>query len=82
LHAELEDFKTGWYGVAIYLREKEIDVLIEQLAELRQSKDQHFHISISDNCEAEGGIADIEFNVQEGEQDDMFFTGFAIPPTR
>jgi len=82
LHAELEDFKTGWYGVAIYLREEEIDLLIEQLAGLRRSKDQHSHISISGASEAEGSIADIEFNVQEGEQDDMFFTGFAIPPTR
>jgi hypothetical protein len=82
VHAELEDFKTGWYGVAIYLREEEIDVLIERLSELRESKDQHFHMSISGDREGEGGIADIEFSVQEGEQGDMFITGFAIPPTR
>jgi hypothetical protein len=82
VHAELEDFRTGWQGVAIYLGEEEIDVLIEQLAELRRSKDRHFHISISADCEAEGGIADMEFNVQEGEKDDMFITGFAIPPNQ
>jgi hypothetical protein len=82
VHTVLEDFKTGWYGVAIYLREEEIDVLIEHLAELKQSKGQHFHVSISGDCEGEGGIADIEFNVQEGERDDMHITGFAIPPNR
>lgn len=81
MHAELEDFKTGWYGVTIYLREGEIDLLIEQLAELRRSKDQHSHVSISGDSEAEGGIAYTEFKVQEGEQDDMFFTGFSIRPT-
>jgi hypothetical protein len=82
VHAELEDFKTGWYGVAIYLREEEIDVLIERLAELKESKDQHFHIAIAGDSEGKGGIADIEFNVQNSEQDDMHITGFAIPPTR
>ncbi|MDM8000562.1 MAG: hypothetical protein QUS33_11355 [Dehalococcoidia bacterium] len=80
VHAELEDFKTRWYGIAIYLRKEEIDLLIDRLAELRRAKDKHFHTS--GDSKPEGGIADMEFNLQEGEQDDMFFTGFAIPPTR
>ena len=80
MHVKLEDFKTGWYGINISIRECEIDIFIEQLRMLKANKDQHFHIA--SNFEGESGVGDIEFNIQEDNVDNMYITDFAIPPNR
>ncbi len=80
MYAELEDFKTGWYGIRISIREKEIDILIEQLKKLKREKNQHFHLSST--FEGESGVGDIEFSMQEDGQDNMYVTEFAKQPNR
>ncbi len=80
MNAKIEDFKTGWYGISISIRENEIDFFIDQLTELKESKNQHFHISST--SEGDEGVVDIEFSLQENEVDNMYFTGFAINPNR
>lgn len=69
MHVELDDFNTGWYGVAISLRNEEIDILIERLNRLKQDSTQHFHLS--SDYEGDGGVGDIEFSVQIDETDNM-----------
>ena len=80
MHVEIEDFKTGWYGIGIGIRENEIDILIEQLKKMKQEKTQHFHLS--SEFEGDGGIGDIEFYLQKEGKDNMQISGFEIPPTR
>ncbi|MCI5227695.1 MAG: hypothetical protein D3918_13810 [Candidatus Electrothrix sp. AX2] len=80
MHAEIEDFKTGWYGINISIRKHEIDVLIKQLKQLKQNKQQHFHIS--SDYEGDGGLGDVEFSIQEDVPDNMSISGFAISPNR
>jgi len=80
MYVELDDFKTGWYGLNISLRSDEIDVIIEHLINLKKDNSQHFHIS--SDYEGDGGVGDIEINVKENGQDNMSIVGFAIPPNR
>ncbi|MBI5747839.1 MAG: hypothetical protein HZA00_01850 [Nitrospinae bacterium] len=81
MHIELEKFKTGWYEIFIGIQEDEIDTLIENLRLLKTNKDQHFHIS--SDYEGEGGIGEIEFYVQEeDEESNMKITGLSISPNR
>lgn len=80
MYVELEDFKTGWYGISISIRKNEIDVLIEKLEQLKNLEDQHFHIR--SDFKGEGGVADIEFGTQEEGADNMHVLGFAISPNR
>ena len=58
MHANLVDFKTGWYGLTLGIGNEEIDKLIAALNHLKEEKD-HFHFRSS--FEGEGGIGDIEF---------------------
>jgi len=80
MYVEIEDFKTGWYGINISIRKNEIDILIDQLNQLKKDKQQHFHIS--NDYEGEGGVGDIEFNIQDDGIDNMSVSGFAISPNR
>ncbi len=80
MYVEIEDFKTGWYGINISIRKNEIDILIDQLNQLKKDKQQHFHIS--SDYEGESGVGDIEFNIQENGTDNMSISGFAISPNR
>jgi len=80
MYVELEDFKTGWYGISISLRKNEIDVLIENLEQLKRDEDQHFHIS--SDYKGEGGVGDIEFSIHKEGADNMQFWGMAISPNR
>jgi hypothetical protein len=57
MNADLEDFKTGWYGLTIGLKAQEIDELIRTLEELKKYK-SHFHFR--SDYEGDGGIGDIE----------------------
>jgi hypothetical protein len=62
MHARLEDWKNGWFGVELGISPDEIDPLIAQLAMLKHDHDQHFHIS-SDHKES-GGVGNITIYVQ------------------
>ncbi|MDY7038481.1 MAG: hypothetical protein SV375_20285 [Thermodesulfobacteriota bacterium] len=73
MNVELEDFKTGWYGIYIGIKHEEIDVLIERLRSLKRDKDQHFHIS--SDYGGSGGVGDIEFSIQgDNEESNMIIT--------
>ena len=57
---DLEDFKTGWYGITIGLNSDEISRLINRLNDLKEHKN-HFHFR--SDVKGKGGVADIEFYV-------------------
>ena len=57
MQTDLEDFKTGWYGLTLGINSHEIDELILALKNLKKGKG-HFHLS--SNYEGKGGIGDIE----------------------
>ena len=58
MQADLEDFKTGWYGLTLGVDANEIDKLIAALHHLKDTK-EHFHFR--SEFEGKGGIGDIEF---------------------
>lgn len=80
MYVELEDFRTGWYGINISLRDDEIDVIIEHLKNLKKDNSQHFHIA--SDYEGDGGIGDIEISVKDNGQNNMSIAGLAISPNR
>ena len=61
MYTDIEDFRTGWFGVRIGIKEREIDEFISALQILKQRKD-HFHLR--SDYEGPGGIADIEVYLQ------------------
>jgi hypothetical protein len=65
MKADLDDFRTGWYGAFLGLKSTEIDKLIHALQELKRYK-THFHFR--SNYEGNGGIGDIEIYYQEDDQ--------------
>ena len=76
MHAELEDWKNGWYGLRLSLRTSEISRLIQLLQDLQRDPEQHFHIS-SDYA-AESGLGDIEISVMtDNSSDNMWVNGLA-----
>lgn len=80
MNVNLEDFKTGWFQVSIGVRKNEIPILIKLLTAL-QEDEHHFHLI--NNYEAENGIENIEFYIQEEqESDNMLISGPAISPNR
>ncbi len=81
MRVELEDFKTGWFGVGVAIRLEEIDTLITLLNRLKNDPSQHFHIA--GNFEGDGGVSDISFHLAEGDvKDNSQVLGLAIPPNR
>ena len=65
MQADIEDFKTGWYGLTLGVKPEEIDNLIVALQDLKASK-SHFHFR--SNYEGTGGVGDIEFYYQTDDQ--------------
>lgn len=80
--SDLEDFKTGWFGVSFGLKLIEIDALIEALNSMKADPDYHFHFR--SGWEGEGGIGDVEiYLADDTEKDDLQIdTSPAIYPTR
>jgi hypothetical protein len=71
---ELEDFKTGWYGITCGLKSDQIDSLINRLKEL---KENHGHFHFRSNYKGAGGVGDIEFYWEEdGSPDNMGLDDF------
>jgi len=64
MKADIEDFKTGWYGVTLGVNSEDIDDLISALKQLKESR-SHFHFR--SNYEGNGGIGDIEIYLQPSE---------------
>ena len=61
MRADLENFNTGWFGLSLSLKEKEIDELIEALKNLKESNG-HFHMR--GDFSGDGGIGEIELSIQ------------------
>ncbi len=69
--SEIEDFKTGWYGIGLRFGLEEIDCLIESLEKLKDGEMDHFHFR-EDHTTEKTGIADIEISLKgEDEVDNM-----------
>lgn len=64
MRGDIEDFKTGWYGVSLQLRPEDIDLLINYLQKLRRDADYHFHLFRNTDGGTGTGIADIEISAQ------------------
>ncbi len=79
MHARLEDWKNGWYGLELGLSEAEINTLIHRLLDLKRDQEQHFHLS-SDYA-GEGGIGDIVICWKsDGQPDNMSLGSVALLP--
>ena len=65
MQSNIEDFKTGWYGISLGLKSDEIDQLIIALQKLKNER-SHFHLR--SDFEGSGGIGDIELYYQTDEQ--------------
>ncbi|MGJ8649881.1 MAG: hypothetical protein ACSHX4_05940 [Opitutaceae bacterium] len=65
MRAEIEDFKTGWYGLTLSIKDDEIDTLMEVLRSLKQNR-KHFHLR--SDYSAEGGVGDIEISIQGSDE--------------
>jgi hypothetical protein len=71
---EIEDFKTGWYGMSLRFSPDEIDRLILLLGKLKEGKSNHFHLFNSNNFANCSGIADVELSMKgDDEIDNMRF---------
>jgi hypothetical protein len=57
MNMSLEDFGTGWFGLSIGLKQREVDLLIAALCRLKENPDSHFHAH--SRCEGKGGVADL-----------------------
>ena len=64
MNVNLEDFKTGWYGVTIGLNTQEIDRLIDALTAIKKDK-SHFHLR--SEFDGDGGVGDIEIYWEEND---------------
>jgi hypothetical protein len=80
MHAKLTDFRTGWYEIAIGLREEEIDILIALLQQLQ--KGIIHHAQAGGDYEGEGGIGDVTFYLQTNDEDNLTILGPPIHPNR
>ena len=81
MRVEQDDFGTGWSQIHFGIKKDEIDCLIELLKVLKTDDSQHFHLSSS--YEGENGIGDIEFYIQDvNEEDNIMLTSLAISPNR
>ncbi len=79
MHAKLEDWKNGWYGIRLALSPDEIDDLIESLQSIKADPEHHFHLS--SDYKANGGLGDIEVSMKEASQpDNLFISGMSLAP--
>ena len=79
MHAKLDNWQNGWYGVSVGLSAEEVDRLIALLTNIRDTPDQHFHMS--SNYVGDGGLGDIEFYMTDsGSPSNMHFSSVALAP--
>ena len=79
---QIEDFKTGWFGISMGIKKSEIDILIEGLTNLKKNTAQHFHVR--SNYEGKGGVGDIEIFIENEDTPDNSVIDLspAISPNR
>jgi len=58
MNVVIEDFKTGWFGLSIGLKPKEIDFMIESLQHIKAHPEHHFHAH--SEFKGDGGVADMQ----------------------
>ena len=58
MNVNIQDFKTGWFGIQVGLTDSDITLLIERLQSLQQQRG-HFHFRRNDFSPT-SGIADVE----------------------
>ncbi len=82
MNVQIEDFKTGWFGITLGIKKSEVDTLIQGLAYLKSNPDQHFHIR--SDYSGQGGIGDIELYIESDDVSDnaVIEVNPAIPPNR
>lgn len=69
MRISLEGYETGWFGVKIALKDEDIDRLIKSLLFLKNRSDPETHFHISNSCEDDSRVADIEFYTQLPEEE-------------
>ena len=69
MRCEIEDFKTGWFGLQLAFRPEEIDKLIANLQELKAGGLGHFHFR-RDDWDDVPGAADVEISLLGPEEQD------------
>lgn len=80
MHGDIEDWKTGWYGVELGLGKREILALIDSLRVLLEDPDQHFHIDYKSN-EQQETLGKVTFYVKsKDEPDNMELGSLAYQP--
>jgi hypothetical protein len=65
MHIKIEDFKTGWFGLELGIKNSEIDSLIDALNMLKQN-DNHFHLR--SDFAGTGGVGNVEFYIQNNDE--------------
>ncbi len=69
MHADVEKFSSGWFGIQLRFRPEERDALIEALRALPGSG--HFHLrAIFSEVSNAPGIADVEVSIQGDDEVD------------
>lgn len=70
VQTSLKDFKTGWLGLSLGIKQSELPSLISALQRLSEDPSGHFHAR--SHFKAEKGLADMEFYLlPENAEDDM-----------
>jgi hypothetical protein len=62
MNIQIEDFKTGWFGISIGIKGPEIDLFIDALNNLKRGSN-HFHVR--SNYEGQAGVGDIEIYMED-----------------
>ena len=75
MKADIEDFKTGWFGVSLQLRDSDIDELMIYLNRLKADGSYHFHLFKNEESTKCPGIADFEISFQSEDEADNLAIG-------
>lgn len=70
MHVDVNNLSDGVVDVALGLRPEEIDSLISDLKELRDSSDTHQHFHISSNFDGKCKLQELTFYIKSPEESD------------
>ncbi len=76
MNIQIEDFKTGWFGITIGVKKSEIDTLIAGLENLKKDSG-HFHIR--SGYSGEGGVGEVEVYLEDDDASDNSKIDLSIP---
>ena len=81
MHAKLNNWNNGWFGVELGIRRAEIDRVIALLQMIKADPEQHFHLS--SDYKADGGLGDLEIYIQpEDSVSNLTASGLALAPEK